>query len=76
MLRLQDIIALIPLVIRWTLAPGDSKILTLIERMTLGDGAIFFVYFSHNATMPCQPEGLGIHIYRLPTSQAYAKMLS
>ena len=28
----------------------------------------FLVYFS----MPCQPEGLGIHIYRLLASQAYA----
>jgi fructose-1,6-bisphosphatase/inositol monophosphatase family enzyme len=26
---------------RWILALGVSKILTLIERMTLGDGAIF-----------------------------------
>ena len=32
----------------------------------------FLVYFS----MPCQPEGLGIHIYRLLASQAYAKMLA
>ena len=32
----------------------------------------FLVYFSQ---MPCQPEGLGIHIYRLLASQAYAKML-
>ena len=31
----------------------------------------FLVYFS----MPCQPEGLGIHIYRLLASQTYAKML-
>ena len=31
----------------------------------------FLVYFS----MPCQPEGLGIHIYRLLVSQAYAEML-
>ena len=31
----------------------------------------FLVYFQ----MPCQPEGLGIHIYRLIASQAYAKML-
>jgi hypothetical protein len=30
-------------------ALGVSKILTLIERMTLGDEAIFWVYFSHNA---------------------------
>ena len=29
------------------------------------------VYFS----MPCQPERLGIHIYRLLASQAYTKML-
>jgi hypothetical protein len=33
---------------RWTLALGVSKILTLIERMTLRDGVIFWVYFSHN----------------------------
>jgi len=26
-------------------------------------------------TMPCQPKGLEIQIYRLLTSQAYAKML-
>ena len=25
--------------------------------------------------MPCQPEGLGMHIYRLLASQAYSKML-
>ena len=25
--------------------------------------------------MPCQPKRLGIHIYRLLASQAYAKML-
>ena len=31
----------------------------------------FLVYFS----MTCQPEELGIHIYRLLASQAYAKML-
>ena len=31
----------------------------------------FLVYFS----MSYQPEGLGIHIYRLLASQAYAKML-
>jgi len=31
----------------------------------------FLVYFS----MLCQPKGLGIHIYRLLASQAYAKML-
>ena len=31
----------------------------------------FLVYF----LMPYQPEGLGIHIYRLLVSQAYAKML-
>ena len=31
----------------------------------------FLVYFS----MPCQPEGLGIHIYKLLASQTYAKML-
>ena len=31
----------------------------------------FLVYFS----MPYPPEGLGIYIYRLLTSQAYAKML-
>ena len=74
MLRLQDTKALIPLVSRWTLALGDSKILTLMERMTLGDGAIFFLFIAH--TMPYQPEGLEIHIYRLRTSQAYAKMLS
>jgi hypothetical protein len=43
------------------------------ERMTLGVGAIFW-FISHK--MPCQPEGLGIHIYRLLASQAYAKMLS
>ena len=36
----------------------------------------FLVYFSHKLTqMPCQHEGLGIHIYRLLASQAYAKML-
>ena len=36
----------------------------------------FLVYFSHKLTqMPCQPEGLGIYIYRLLASQAYAKML-
>jgi hypothetical protein len=34
--------------------------LTLIERMTLGVGVIFW-FTSH--TMPCQLEGLGIHIY-------------
>jgi len=31
----------------------------------------FLVYF----LMPYQPEGLGIYIYRLLASQAYAKML-
>jgi hypothetical protein len=41
MLRLQDSTAPIPLVSRWILALGVSKILTLIERMTLGDGTIF-----------------------------------
>ena len=36
----------------------------------------FLVYFSHKLIqMPYQPEGLGIHIYRLLASQAYAKML-
>jgi len=36
----------------------------------------FLVYFSYKLTqMPCQPEGLGIHIYRLLASQVYAKML-
>ena len=36
----------------------------------------FLVYFSHKLTqMPYQPEGLGIHIYRLVASQTYAKML-
>ena len=36
----------------------------------------FLVYFSHKLTqIPCQPEGLGIHIYRLLARQAYAKML-
>ena len=36
----------------------------------------FLVYFSHKLTqMPYQPEGLGLHIYRLLASQAYAKML-
>ena len=36
----------------------------------------FLVYFSHKLTqMPYQPERLGLHIYRLLTSQAYAKML-
>ena len=33
----------------------------------------FLVYFSHKLTqMSYQPEGLGIHIYRLVASQAYA----
>ena len=31
----------------------------------------FLIYFQ----MPYQSEGLGIHIYRLLASQAYAKML-
>ena len=36
----------------------------------------FLVYFSHKLTqMPYQPKGLGLHIYRLLASQAYAKML-
>ena len=36
----------------------------------------FLVYLSHKLTqMPCQPEGLRIHIYRLLASQAYANML-
>ena len=36
----------------------------------------FLAYFSHKLTqIPYQPEGLGIHIYRLLASQAYAKML-
>ena len=36
----------------------------------------FLFYFSHKLTqMPCQPEGLGLHIYRRLASQAYAKML-
>ena len=36
----------------------------------------FLVYFSHKLTqMPYQPGGLGLHIYRLLASQAYAKML-
>ena len=36
----------------------------------------FLVYFSHKLTqMSYQPEGLGLHIYRLLASQAYAKML-
>jgi hypothetical protein len=48
MLRIQDSMAPIPLVSRWILALGVSKILTLIERMTFGDGAIFWIYFSHN----------------------------
>ena len=40
--------------------------------MTLGVGTIFW-FISH--IMPYQPEGLGIHIYRLLFSQAYANML-
>ena len=36
----------------------------------------FLVYFSHKLTqMPCQPEGLWLHIYRLLARQAYVKML-
>jgi hypothetical protein len=33
------------------------------------------LFLTQTQTMPCQPEGLGIHIYRLLASQAYAKML-
>jgi hypothetical protein len=55
MFKVQDRTALIPVV--------SIKILTLVERMTLGVGAIFW-FFSH--TMQCQPEGLGIHIYSWP----------
>ena len=36
----------------------------------------FLVYFSQKLTQtPYQPAGLGLHIYRLLASQAYAKML-
>jgi len=49
MLRLQDTTALIPLVSRWILALGVSRILTLIERIAHRVEAIFWVYFSHNA---------------------------
>jgi hypothetical protein len=52
MFKVQDRIALIPVV--------SIETLTLIERMTLGVGAIFW-FTSH--TMQCQLEGLGIHIY-------------
>jgi hypothetical protein len=64
MFKLQDRTALIPVV--------SIETLTLIERMTLGVGAIFW-FTSH--TMPHQSEGLGIHIYSWPRQQAYAEML-
>jgi hypothetical protein len=38
-------------------------LLSLRKRMTLGIGVIFW-FISH--TMPCQPEGLGLHIYSWP----------
>jgi hypothetical protein len=41
MFKLQDRIALIPIV--------SIKTLTLIVRMTIGVGVNFVVYFSHNA---------------------------
>jgi hypothetical protein len=37
------------------------------EKMTLGVGAIFWL------SMPYQPEGLGIQIYRLLASQEYVR---
>jgi hypothetical protein len=62
MFKLQDRTALIPLV--------SIKTLTLIERMTLRVGAIFW-FISH--TMPYQPEGLGIHIYNWPRQRSICR---
>jgi hypothetical protein len=53
MLRLQDSLALIPIVSKGTL--------TLIERMTLRVGAIF-VYFSHTTQMSYPSKGWGKYL--------------
>jgi hypothetical protein len=42
---------------------GTEFLLSSRGRMTLGVGAIFW-FISH--TMPCQPKGLGLHIYSWP----------
>jgi hypothetical protein len=42
---------------------GTELLLSSRERMTLVVGAIFW-FISH--TMPCQPKGLGLHIYSWP----------
>ena len=39
----------VDVVSRWILALGVSRILALIERIAHRVGAIFWVYFSHNA---------------------------
>jgi hypothetical protein len=52
MFKVQDRTALIAVV--------SIETLTIIERMVLGVGTIFW-FTSH--TMLCQPEGLEIHIY-------------
>ena len=69
----------------YTEAPGRGRQLLVAEFLLLAVAEFllslreddtrswgnFLVYFS----MPCQLERLGIHIYRLLASQAYAKML-
>jgi hypothetical protein len=55
MFKVHDRKVLIPVV--------NIETLTLIERMALGVGAIFW-FTSH--TMQCQPKKLGIHIYSWP----------
>ena len=71
MLRLQDILALIPLV-------SCFKLTLMTERMTLGELGQFSLVYSHTLhTMPYQLLGLGLHIYRLLASRiCQSKMLT
>lgn len=66
MFRLQDNSAPIPIL--------SSGTLTLIERMTVGVGAIFWFYFSHNTQYHTHLRGCG-YIFIAVGCQAYAKML-
>ena len=57
MLRLQDNLALIPL-------ESNSSLTLMREDDTRKVGAIFVgLFLTQTHTMPCQPEGLGLHIY-------------
>ena len=72
MLHLRSVYVILLLVAEFSLLVGAEFLLSSREDDTRSWNN-FLVYFSHK--MPCQPEGLRIHIYKLLASQAYVKML-